>query len=46
MCFNVEITGAMMALNLGTALLLTKRGHSLGRTQVLRSAPPRCLVEN
>lgn len=34
MCFTKEITGAMMALNLGTGLFLTKRGHWLSRTQV------------
>lgn len=38
MCFNVEITAAMMALNLGTGLVLTKRGHQPARTQVREPA--------
>ncbi|KIY92435.1 hypothetical protein MNEG_15527 [Monoraphidium neglectum] len=34
MCFTKEITAGMMLLNLGTGLLLTKRGHHISRTQI------------
>jgi hypothetical protein len=36
MCFTLEITTGMAALNLGVGLLLHKRGSSLARTQVRR----------
>ncbi|KAI8471998.1 MAG: hypothetical protein J3K34DRAFT_415356 [Monoraphidium minutum] len=34
MCFTIQITAAMMVLNLGTAVFLTSRGHWLPRTQL------------